>query len=578
MLKGTALFILVFCLLTSRVLSASYTDVTVSEARNMIDSEPYIVVLDVRTQSEYDSGHIRNARLIPVDELEQKLNELNKTQKILVYCMSGYRSSTASQILVNNGFLQVYNMLEGITAWINAGNPVYVKYPSIQEAINNATEGSSVFVSAGTYYEHPVINKTVSIVGEDENVTILDGNYTGNVLNVTARDATITRFTVRNSGSAELNSGIYINGKAGNNVSDSIVENNYVGILVFNSTRCNLSRNTVFKNNDDGIRLKFCSNVTAVNNTVFSNRFYGINLHDSNENMISGNIGSSNTYGFCCDRNSNNNTIHKNSFLSNSNFGIVISWYSDNNTVSCNTVSGNYVGVDLDWGSTNNFVFGNSIFDNSYGMWLSRVRSNLLFHNNFVGNTREAFTFDSAIICDNGLEGNYWSRYAGIDVNQDGLGETLYSPAPNCMDNHPLMGRFCSFNVHLGYVDVVSNSTITDFQFLESSRTVKMHASNVTTSQAFGFCRIRIPHALMNQTYRITIDGADPHFANYTLHDDGESRWIYFSYMHSTLEIVITPEFQSLILLLTYMTTTLAICLVYRRRFALSQARWLPKL
>ena len=578
MLKGIALFVLVFYLLTSRVLSASYTDLTISEAKNMIDSKSSIVVLDVRTQSEYDTGHIRNAKLIPVDELEQRLNELNKSQGILVYCRSGYRSSAASQILVNNGFLQVYNMLEGITAWINAGNPVYVKYPSIQEAINNATEGSSIFVSAGTYYEHLVINKTVSIVGEDENVTILDGNYTGNVLNVTARDATIMRFTVRNSGSTELNSGIYVNGKAGNNVSDSIVENNYVGILVFNSTGCNLSRSTVFRNNDDGIRLKFCSNVTVANNAVFSNRFYGINLHDSNENVISGNIGSNNTYGFCCDRNSNNNTIHENSFLSNSNFGIGISWYSDNNTVSGNTVSGNYIGVDLDWVSTNNFVFGNSIFDNSYGMWLSRVRSNLLFHNNLVGNTREAFTFDSAIICDNSLEGNYWSRYAGIDVNQDGIGDTPYSPAPDCMDNHPLMGRFYSFNVPLGYVDVISNSTITDFQFLESSRTIKMHASNVTTSQALGFCRIRIPHALMNQTYRITIDGADPHFANYTLHDDGESRWIYFSYMHSTLEIVITPEFQSLILLLTYMTTTLAICLVYRRRFALSQARWLPKL
>jgi parallel beta-helix repeat protein len=578
MMKGIVLFVLVFCLLTSKVLSASYTDVTVSDAKNMIDSEPSIVVLDVRTQSDYDAGHIKNARLIPVDELEQRLNELNKTQRILVYCRSGHGSSTASQILVNNGFLHVYNMLEGITAWINAGNPVYVKYPSIQEAINNATEGSSFFVSAGTYYGHLVINKTVSIIGENEYITILDGNYTGNVLNITASDATITRFTVRNSGSAELNSGIYINGKAGNSVTDSVVESNYVGILVFNSTCCNLSRNTVFQNNDDGIRLKFCGNVTVANNAVFSNRFYGINLHDSNENMISGNVGSNNTYGFCCDRNSNNNTIHENSFLSNGNFGIGISWYSDNNTVSGNTVSGNYVGVDLDWGSTNNSVLGNSIFDNTYGMWLSRARSNLLFHNNFVGNAREAFTFDSAIICDNGLEGNYWSRYTAFDFNQDGIGDTPYSPAPNCTDNRPIMGRFYSFSVPSGYVDVISNSTINDFQFLEPSRTIKMHASSITASQAFGFCRIRIPHALMNQTYRITIDGADPHFANYALHDDGESRWIYFSYMHSALEIVITPEFQSLILLLTFMTTTLVTCLVHRRRFALSQARWLPKL
>jgi parallel beta-helix repeat protein len=537
----------------------------------MIDSEPSIVVLDVRTQSEYDAGHIKNARLIPVDELEQRLNELNKTQSALVYCRSGYRSSTASQILVNNGFLHVYNMLEGITAWIDAGNPVYVKYSSIQEAINNATEGSSVFVSAGTYYEHLVINKTVSIIGENENITILDGNYTGNVLNVTARDATIARFTVRNSGSTELNSGIYVNGKVGSNVSANIVESNYVGILVFNSTRCVLSRNTVFSNGEDGIRLKFCSNITVAGNAVFSNRFYGINLHDSNGNMISGNIGSNNTYGFCCDRNSNNNTINKNSFLSNNNFGIGISWYSDNNIVSGNTVFGNRIGVYLDWGSTDNLVFDNTVFDNSYGMWLSRVRSNLLFHNNFAGNSREAFTFDSTIICDNGLEGNYWSRYTGIDLNQDGIGDTPYSPASNCTDNDPLMGRFYSFSVPSGYVDVISNSTITDFEFLESGRTIKMHASNATATQAFGFCRIRIPHMLMNQTYYVTINGADPHFANYTLHEDGENRWIYFSYVTSTLEIVIASEFQSLILLLAYMTTMLVTYLVHRRRLAQSK-------
>ena len=95
--------------------------------------------MDVRNQSEYDAGHIRNAKLIPVWQLATRLNELNKTDEILVYCKSGVRSAAASLTLADNGFSHVYNMLGGIMAWINVTYPVYVKYSSIQGAINNAT-------------------------------------------------------------------------------------------------------------------------------------------------------------------------------------------------------------------------------------------------------------------------------------------------------------------------------------------------------------------------------------------------------------------------------------------------------
>jgi len=87
----------------------------------------------------------------------------------------GGRSSTASQFLADNGFLYVYNMLGGISAWINKGYPIYVKYSSIQEAINNADHGDTIFVSSGTYYENVVVNKTVSLIGEDVSSTIING-------------------------------------------------------------------------------------------------------------------------------------------------------------------------------------------------------------------------------------------------------------------------------------------------------------------------------------------------------------------------------------------------------------------
>ncbi len=102
---------------------AQYTDVSVQQAREMIDSGD-VLILDVRTQEEYEAGHIINSTLIPVQVLDKRLNELPRDKKILVYCKSGSRSAQASQILINNGFKEIYNMKGGITDWTNAGYDV----------------------------------------------------------------------------------------------------------------------------------------------------------------------------------------------------------------------------------------------------------------------------------------------------------------------------------------------------------------------------------------------------------------------------------------------------------------------
>ena len=568
MLKELLLFVLFASLLVTIVASESYTDVTVQEAKAMIDSDPSLVILDVRTQGEYDSGHIRNARLVPVGELQGRLAELNKTASILVYCRTGVRSSNASQILTDNGFLHVYNMIGGTTSWVSTGYSVYVKYSSIQEAINNAIHGSSVLVSSGTYYEHLVVNKSISLIGENENTAFVDGNFTGNVLNVTASNVTVSGFTFQKSGLSDSSCGVYVNGRVTDvNVSRNIVKDNYVGVLVFNSTGCIVAGNAVFSNYDDGIRLKLCTDIAVSGNIVSSNRFYGVNLHDSNRNAVLGNSVSNNTYGFCANRNSDNNIVSKNSFLSSSYSAIGVYWYSDNNIVSGNTVNANHIGIDVEWASAGNSFLDNAVSNNAYGVWLSRSSANLFLHNSFAENTQKVYSFDSTNIFDDGFEGNYWSDYSGVDLNQNGIGDMPYILSVGNADDFPLMGTFQSFNSSAGYaVDVVSNSTIVDFQFFEPNRTIGMHVSNMTTTQAFGFCRMRVPHALMNQTYHIAVDGADPFFVNYTVFDDGNSRWMYFSYRHSTLKIVITPEFPSLIILTLFMIIVLLACLVHKRR------------
>ena len=76
-----------------------------------------LYLLDVRELNEYKEGHILGTTLISLGELESKLAELNPQQPILVICRSGNRSNIAAQLLIKNGFKQVYNYQGGMLSW-----------------------------------------------------------------------------------------------------------------------------------------------------------------------------------------------------------------------------------------------------------------------------------------------------------------------------------------------------------------------------------------------------------------------------------------------------------------------------
>lgn len=96
----------------------SFSNISPEEAKKRLDSEKGIIILDVRTRKEYESGHIQNSVLIPVDKLKDNAleNLKDKETPIFVYCRSGNRSVTAANILVNLGYKNVYN-LGGINDW-----------------------------------------------------------------------------------------------------------------------------------------------------------------------------------------------------------------------------------------------------------------------------------------------------------------------------------------------------------------------------------------------------------------------------------------------------------------------------
>ena len=88
---------------------AAYMNITAEEARQIMDSEEGYVILDVRTQEEYDQGHIPGAIVISHEEIMENAEEVltDKEQLILVYCRSGRRSKIAAEALVELGYTNI---------------------------------------------------------------------------------------------------------------------------------------------------------------------------------------------------------------------------------------------------------------------------------------------------------------------------------------------------------------------------------------------------------------------------------------------------------------------------------------
>ena len=291
---------------------ATYTNVNASAAKTMIDSDPSLAILDVRLQSGYDSGHVRDAKLMPLPDLEGRLDELDRADKILVYDESGSWSATASQTLIDNGFLYVYNMLGGVIAWIAEGYPVFTKYPSIQEAMNALSEGETLYVSWGMYHEHLDLNKSISLMGENVQTTIIDGNNHGVVVLITADDSVVRGLTVRNG-----DTGIYLNNSDNSMILENRIVNNDDGVFTRYSHNCTIHQNIVRNNTQRGILITNSSGITIGKNHVIENFHKGIGLANcGNCTVVENCVEDNEAFGVSIET-SENNTIRQNSFISN---------------------------------------------------------------------------------------------------------------------------------------------------------------------------------------------------------------------------------------------------------------------
>jgi len=106
----------------------SIVDITAAEAQALIETDSLLVIIDVRTPAEYNSGHIANAVNIDfrAGSFISTVDTLDKLKTYLVYCRSGNRSRSAAELMIEQQFSLLYNMLGGIDQWKGQGYPVTI--------------------------------------------------------------------------------------------------------------------------------------------------------------------------------------------------------------------------------------------------------------------------------------------------------------------------------------------------------------------------------------------------------------------------------------------------------------------
>ena len=314
-------------------------------------------------------------------------------------------------------------------------------FTAIQDAINAATDGDTVIVKNGIYCENVVVDKSITLRGEDRDNTIIDGDGNGDVVKVIADGCEISEFTMRNRGTYV---GIDLHYSNNNTITNNNASNNYEGICLWYSSNNTITNNIANSNNDRGIGLWYSRNNTITNNLANSN-VDGIVLGHSSNNTITSNIMNSNSDdGIYLYSLSNNNTITNNILNSNNESGIYLRYLCYNNLITNNTANSNKErGIYLDY-SSNNIIYLNNFINNAVN-----VHSHLSTN---IWNSTEKITYVYNGSTNTNCTGNYWSEYEGSDSDNDGLGDTPYDINSD-KDFYPLMEPFENYfisveNVH----------------------------------------------------------------------------------------------------------------------------------
>ncbi|UCD13579.1 MAG: right-handed parallel beta-helix repeat-containing protein, partial [Thermoplasmatales archaeon] len=181
---------------------------------------------------------------------------------------------------------------DGKTLYVGGSGPG--NYSTIQDAIDDATDGDTVFVfdNSSPYYEHVIVNKSINLIGENRDTTVIDGNRNGTAVQITADWIGLSGFTIQNT-SGGFPGGFQCGINLGSNyniITGNIISNcRFFPIRLLNSNSNNITGN-IISNNGCGMNIDGSSSNTITGNTISSNAQYGIRLHGwNNNNTITGN-------------------------------------------------------------------------------------------------------------------------------------------------------------------------------------------------------------------------------------------------------------------------------------------------
>lgn len=367
-------------------------------------------------------------------------------------------------------------------------------YPTIQQAVDDATDGDTIIVHSGTYYENVMIGQSLTIIGEG---AIIDAGGEFQCLDMQSTSGSIRGFTVQNGdigiglshasnvnveGNTALNNlvGFHLWDSNNNNVKNNIAQRNeYSGMAIHGwdgaeGSSYNTITNNELSNNGAGIEIYTSSNYNEItNNIIMGNKYEGIHIHDScNSSTITDNEILNNDVGIYIEgdstgateeewiagiylNNANYCNISENNF-SNNQCGILLD-YSSNNTIAKNRVSNKNTedyGILLD-DSSNNTITNNHVSNNWCGISLD-CSSNNIITNNHILDTDEGIVLEDSsnnIITNNSVA-NSWS--AGISLWDSSNNDIENNRFEN--DGISIWGNELSdFNTH-----IIKNNTINE--------------------------------------------------------------------------------------------------------------------
>lgn len=266
-------------------------------------------------------------------------------------------------------------------------------YPTIQEAVNSANPGDMILVKVGTYEEQVTVNKTVTLIGENRQNTILHWNGMNANVIIDSDDVIIRGFTF---GGNAIN--IRVNASARVTIAENTIVFSAEGIEADHATNMTITNNVINGSGLDniGIMMEYTYNCWILNNTITNAVYDGIRL-----------------------------------------------WYADTTLIQYNSIKENDFGI-YSYSSNNNLIINNEISGNGHGISLEgSSHDNTIFANNFIDNLSPVTFFGSAPnTWDNGTIGNYWSDYVMKYPDATQMGSVWSEPymiGTNNIDHYPLV-------------------------------------------------------------------------------------------------------------------------------------------